>query len=81
MRNCRRLKCIERPTLCMIQMTHQAIHISRMIGTKKCALRADGHCRQACLVWFRVTAVAVEPPQLGGIRKLTRMPRTPYSLL
>ena len=22
-RNCRRLKCIERPTLCMIQMTHQ----------------------------------------------------------
>ena len=27
-------------------------------------LRADGHCRQACLVWFRVTAVAVEPPQL-----------------
>ena len=27
-------------------------------------LRADGHCRQACLVWFRVTAVTVEPPQL-----------------
>ncbi|PUZ71621.1 hypothetical protein GQ55_2G328500 [Panicum hallii var. hallii] len=59
MRNCRRLKCTERPTLCMIQMTHQGMLASQ--------LRANGRCRQACLVWFRVTAVAAEPPQLGGL--------------